>query len=156
MIVVLIIGLMVLVSSPFTSAWANSASTTKYEGEIAYAITLAKTVALRNQAGVDVDGQVTAVCISAVNNRLYVTEASAAVEADCGTSGTIIYQLDLPENLTVSKSDNSAFEMASGDGLCFNNRGLQVITTAADFCNDNTNSNLIVAVGDESAELQYY
>lgn len=159
MIVILIIGLMVLVASPFTTAWSNSASVTKYEGVIKYAITLAKTAAMRNEAGVAGDAQASAVCVSAGNDRLYVTQASVngagvITEADCALSGTVIYQADLPANLTVNKAANNAFEMADGDGLCFNNRGLQVVTAAAGNCN--ASGSLAVKVGDESADIQFY
>lgn len=160
MIVVLIIGLMVLVASPFTAAWSNSAAVTKYEGEMKYAIALAKTAAQRNEAGVDVGGRVSAMCVSAGNDRVYVLQATngagVIAEADCAPSGAVIYQVDLPGNLAITKlGDNSAFEMADGDGLCFNNRGLQVITTAADKC-DADNQGLMVTVGAESADIQYY
>lgn len=158
MLVVLIIGLMVLVASPFTSAWSNSASVTKYEGVINYAISLAKTAAQRNEAGVDRAGQVTALCVSAGNDRLYVEQASVVagviVEADCTLSSEIIYQADLPSNLTVTRDDDTAFEMSDGDGLCFNNRGLQVITAVADSCNASTG--LKITVGNESADIEYY
>lgn len=158
MLVVLIIGLMVLVASPFTSAWSNSASVTKYEGVINYAISLAKTAAQRNEAGVDRAGQVTALCVSAGNDRLYVEQASVVagviVEADCTLSSEIIYQADLPSNLTVTQDDDTAFEMSDGDGLCFNNRGLQVITAVADSCNASTG--LKITVGNESADIEYF
>lgn len=158
MLVVLIVGLMVLVASPFTSAWSNSASVTKYEGVINYAISLAKTAAQRNEAGVDIDGKVTALCVSAGNDRLYVEQASivagAIVEADCTLSSEIIYQADLPSNLTVTRDDDTAFEMSDGDGLCFNNRGLQVITAVADSCDASTG--LKITVGNESADIEYF
>lgn len=73
MIVILIIGLLAIATSPFTGAWSDSANIHKAHGELDQATRYARAAALRNEAGatggqpasrVIVDGSSVKVCKS--------------------------------------------------------------------------------------------
>lgn len=151
MIVVLIVGLMLLVAAPFTSAWTDSATLTRGEGVVIQAIGRAKAAAQRNEGGVSSDRAAAAVCVSATNT-ISVLVANVATGADCTPTGDLLWSVNLPTNFDVGRTD--AILLSAGtNGLCFNNRGLKV-SPAAMACD--LDDNLTLAVGAESATINFY
>lgn len=124
MIVVLIIGLMLLVAAPFTRAWTDSAKLTEAKGILTQAIGVAKASALRNPAGLQMTSAAAVVCINS-DNKIEVLQSSTATTASCPSTGTLIWQADLPVEVAV------VGELVSGtktniDCLSLNNRAFNL------------------------------
>lgn len=132
MIVVLIVGLMLLVAAPFTSAWTESANLTKGKGVLTQAIGRAKAAALRNRAGAEGIESAAAVCIDnsntiTVRGAIPAVSPTPRITAGCPATGTLLWTGQLPNTLEIEgkvngsptaaitclKLDNRAFPLGS-------------------------------------------
>lgn len=139
MIVVLIVGLMLLVASPFTGAWSDSARLTEAKGVWTEAIGRAKAAALRNPAGVSTTaaGDVEVAAAVCITNAIEVrgaiagvpaTAAAAAVPyvaAACPSTGNLLWSSPLINGVSIEGADADD-ATASITCLQLDNRGFAV------------------------------
>lgn len=132
MIVVLLIGVLALLSTPLTSSWVHSARVGEAMGAFEQAVGQAKAAALRNPAAMKATDAASAICLSAEGILSVKVAASAAppnpaAAATCGAGGpAALWSTRLPGSVTV----NSGAQDWSCS--CFTNKGL--LTTAGANC----------------------
>jgi len=144
MIVVLLIGLLALAASPFTSAWIQGANVNKTLAMLEQAVGSAKAGALRNTAGIR--GQDAAIALCKSDRDLRLVPAAAVANCDAAAA---LWSGVVPEGVQIN--------IAAVDWRCscFTNRGLLTITDAS--CNAcGTSLAFTVTAGDESETLTLY
>ncbi|MCK9505349.1 MAG: prepilin-type N-terminal cleavage/methylation domain-containing protein [Porticoccaceae bacterium] len=102
MIVILIIGLLALVTGPFTGAWSDGANIHKAQGELDQAVRYARAASLRNGAG-------------AIGNepamRIIVDDSTVKVcKTVSGACGDVWWQTSLPGGVSVTGESEVLFD----------------------------------------------
>lgn len=128
LIVLLIIGLLAVAASPFTSGWVKDAKLAEGASALEEAIGRAKSVAMRNQAKVVGDAPASRLCFADSKVKL-VAAANATDPLTC----------DLTAVWTASLSDVVSVKVADVDWLCtcFSNKGIPTKSGACNTCSDN-------------------
>lgn len=144
MVVLLIIGLLAVAASPFTSAWVQGAEVNKTLALLEQAVGGAKANALRNPTGIQGQDAASALCLSGRDLRL----VPAASLANC-PAAVALWSAQVPANVTIKVAD------ADWSCSCFTNRGL--LATTDDNCGACAGSlAFTVAAGSESETLTMY
>ncbi len=128
MIVLLIIGLIAVAASPFTSAWVKDAKVAEGASAVEEAIGRAKAAALRNTARVTGDKPASRVCFASSEIKV-VVPATSTQEVKCDL--TPVWTAKLSDVVTVKtfkdKDDTTPLEWSCS---CFNNKGLAMTDSA--------------------------
>ena len=150
MIVVLLIGLLSLAASPFTSAWVKSSDVSKTLAALEQAVGSAKATALRNQAGVQGNTTAGALCLNDRTLQLVTAVAGeGAVNCNAVPAAAVLWSTQLPESVSIKLG------AADWTCSCFTNKGL--LSSAAVNCNScGTNLTFTVTSGAESETLSLY
>lgn len=159
LIVVLMIGILALLSTPFTSNWVNSARVGEASGAFEQAIGHAKAAALRNPAAVQGSTAASAICLGddgllSVRVAAPAAPPDAAAAATCGAGGpAALWSTRLPNSVSVKLG------VEDWSCSCFTNKGL--LTTVGDTCEDCGSSlTLIISSefgsGDEHDTRDFY
>lgn len=126
MIVVVIIGLLAVAASPFTSEWVKQAHVAGGVAAMEEAIGRAKTAAMRNAAGIRGENPASMLCISSADRLELIVPANATQALRC----------DLPPVWTAQtagtvdiKVDNATWACS-----CFNNKGLPTVQGDCQAC----------------------
>lgn len=150
MVVVLLIGLLSLAASPFTSAWVRSSDVSKTLSALEQAVGSAKAAALRNQAGVQGDVAAGALCLSNRNLQLVTAVAGgSALNCSAVPAGAVLWSTSIPESVVIKLGT------ANWTCSCFTNKGL-LSSTAANCNTCGTNLTFTVTSGAESETLSLY
>lgn len=149
MIVVLLIGLLSLAASPFTSAWISGSDVNKTLAALEQAVGSAKSAALRNEAGVLGDVTASALCLNDSKLQLVTAVAgSSAVDCAAVSPAAVLWSTAIPESVDI-KLGNTSWTCS-----CFTNKGL-LSTTAANCTACGANLTFTVT-GAESETLSLY
>lgn len=150
MIVVLLIGLLALAASPFTSGWVRSAEVTKTLAALEQAVGSAKATALRNATAVQGDVAASALCLADNNLRLVTAVAGgAAINCAAVSADAVLWSSAMPQGVEIKLG------VADWSCSCFTNKGL--LTSTAANCNAcGTNLTFTVSSGAESETLNIY
>lgn len=150
MIVVLLIGLLALAASPFTSGWVKSADVTKTLAALEQAVGSAKATALRNATAVQGDTAASALCFADNNLRLVSAVAGgAAINCAAVPANAVLWSSAIPQGIEIKLG------VADWSCSCFTNKGL--LTSTAANCNAcGTNLTFTVSSGAESETLNIY
>lgn len=132
MVVVLLIGILALLSTPLTSSWVNSARVGEAMGAFEQAVGQAKAAALRNPAAIQGSEAASVMCLG-VDGVLSVKSAAPAVPpnpvaaATCSAGGpAALWSTRLPDSVEVKSG------VQDWSCSCFTNKGL--LTTAGITC----------------------
>jgi len=150
MIVVLLVGLLALAASPFTSGWVKSADVTKTLALLEQAVGSAKATALRNKAAVQGDVTASALCLADNTLRL-VTAVTGGAAINCAAvpADAVLWSSAIPQGIDIKLG------VANWSCSCFTNKGL--LTSTAANCNTcGTNLTFTVSSGAESETLNIY
>ena len=151
MIVVLLVGLLALAASPFTSAWVNSADVNKTFAALEQAVGNAKAAALRNPAAVQGDVAASALCL-ADNKLQLVTAVAGAIDCSAVAADSVLWSTAIPQSVAIKFGDLGA---SSWTCSCFTNKGLLSVTAAN--CNAcNPSLTFQVSSGAENETLNIY
>ncbi len=148
MIVVLLIGLLSLAASPFTSAWMRSSDVSKTLAALEQAVGSAKSTALRNEAGVLGDATAGALCLTD-NNLQLVTAVAGAAAVDCASvsAAAVLWSTRIPESVDIKLGD------ADWTCSCFTNKGLLSSTAAnCGSCGTNLTFTVISGAGSDTED----
>lgn len=129
MIVLLIMGLLALAASPFTSGWVKDARVAEGAASLEEAIGRAKAAAMRNTAKITADSPASMLCISSSKTKInLIVPANATQVLSC----------DLTPAWSVTISDQATIKVADLDWACscFNNKGLPTKAAACNVCSD--------------------
>lgn len=126
MIVVMIIGLLAVAASPFTSEWVKEARVSEGVSAMEEAIGRAKTVAMRNAAGIKGDRPASMLCISSTDRLELIVPTSAAQTLKCDLAPVWTVQTASTVDIKV---DNSTWACS-----CFNNKGLPTVQGDCQAC----------------------
>lgn len=150
MIVVLLIGLLALAASPFTSGWVKSADVTKTLAVLEQAVGSAKATALRNATAVQGDVAASALCLADNNLRLVTAVAGgAAINCAAVPASAVLWSSAIPKGVEIKLG------VVDWNCSCFTNKGL--LTSTAANCNAcGTNLTFTVSSGAESETLTIY
>lgn len=147
MIVLLIMGLLAIAASPFTSAWTDSAKVSETQSVIEQAIGRAKASALRNPVGIASDAPASALCFADGNLRL-VNPTVANKTISC----------DVAPSVPWSASISSRVEIDIGDLAwvcsCFTNKGQLTKAGACNVCGSSLA--LTISAGEESESVNFF
>lgn len=130
MIVILIIGLIAVAASPFTSAWVKDARVAEGAATLEQAIGKAKAAALRNTALIKGDNPVSVLCLSdeKTSVKLILAPANSANPFTC--SLTPVWTATISDIIAIKTiKDNAATDWTCS---CFSNRGL--VTQTGTLC----------------------
>ncbi|HTF96772.1 MAG TPA: prepilin-type N-terminal cleavage/methylation domain-containing protein [Cellvibrio sp.] len=148
MIVLLIIGLISLAVSPFTSEWVAQARVAEGASALEEAIGRAKSAAMKNTAGVTGDDKpASRICISDSKINL-VVPAGATGELKCDL--TPIWSTTISHQVTIKTDDL--------DWLCscFNNKGLLIAKDVCNTCSKNLNFRFFYPGDSEGEPHNFY
>lgn len=137
MIVILIIGLLALAASPFTSTWVKNARTAEGASAVEEAIGRAKAAALRNTARIIGDKPASLICLTDSNTKVSLIVPSSTVPApSCDTAAA--WSADISSIVSIKTiKDGTASSWACS---CFNNKGLPTKEgTVCGACSDSLN-----------------
>ncbi|WP_039917351.1 prepilin-type N-terminal cleavage/methylation domain-containing protein [Cellvibrio mixtus] len=153
MIVLLIIGLIAVAASPFTSAWVKDAKVSEGASAVEEAIGRAKAAALRNTARVTGDKPASRVCFSSSEVKV-VVPATPTQEVKCDL--TPVWTAKLSDVVTVKTFKDKDDTPSTWSCSCFNNKGLAITDSAN--CNEcSTNLNFKFGhTGVDSDERSFY
>jgi prepilin-type N-terminal cleavage/methylation domain-containing protein len=128
MIVILIIGLIAMAASPFTSVWVKDARMAEAAAALEQAVGKAKSTAMRNATRVTGDAPASMLCLSASKTKVsLVAPATPGGGLTCDL--TPIWSVSLAEIVSVGTLDSS--DVATDWSCsCFNNKGLPTKTGA--------------------------
>jgi prepilin-type N-terminal cleavage/methylation domain-containing protein len=153
MIVVLLVGLLALAASPFTSGWVKSADVTKTLAALEQAVGSAKATALRNATAVQGDVAASALCLA--NDKLQlvaVVAGGAALNCSSVPAAAVLWETTVPQGVSIKVGELGVTNWTCS---CFTNKGL--LTSTAPNCNAcGTNLTFTVSVGAESEKLAIY
>lgn len=153
MIVVLLIGLLALAASPFTSGWVKSADVTKTLAALEQAVGSAKATALRNATAVQGDVTASALCLADSKLQL-VTAVAGGAAINCGAvpASAVLWSTSIPQGVDIKLGELGVSDWTCS---CFTNKGL--LTSTATNCNAcGTNLTFTVSSGAESETLNIY
>lgn len=153
MIVVLLIGLLALAASPFSSAWVKSADVSKTLAALEQAVGSAKATALRNATAVQGDVAASALCL-ADNKLQLVTTVAGAAEINCNAvaADAVLWSTAIPQGVDIKWGELGVSDWTCS---CFTNKGL-LSATAANCNTCATNLTFTVSSGAESETLNIY
>ncbi len=127
MVVLMIIGLLAIAASPFTSAWTDSAKVSETQSVIEQAIGRAKASALRNPVGIASDEPASALCYADGNLRLVnPTATNKTISCDAAPA--------VPWVTTVSRHMDIKVGEIAWSCSCFTNKGLLTKAGACNAC----------------------
>lgn len=127
MIVLLILGLLAIAASPFTSGWINDARLAEGASVLEEAVGRAKAAALRNSVRVTGDNPASMLCLSSDKTKIrLVVPASATAVISCDS--TPLWSGDIAKAITIKVED---LDWACS---CFNNKGLIIKPAACNTC----------------------
>lgn len=155
MVVVLLIGILALLSTPLTSSWIHGARVGEAMGAVEQAVGQAKATALRNPAAMQGSAAASAICLSAegvlsVKSAASAAPPNAAAAATCGAGGpAALWSTRLPASVDVK------IDVQDWSCSCFTNKGL--LTTEGATCAACGNSlKLTISSGGEDETLDFY
>lgn len=131
LIVVMIVGLLAVAASPFTSAWTSGARISETLSMMEQAVGRAKANAMRNPTGVTGNTAVTALCFT--NSTLSLVGSTAANTANCQNPPVVLW----------SAAPHASVLIRTGGGAlgwqcsCFNNKGMVTQAGACNACGNN-------------------
>lgn len=127
LIVLLIIGLLAIAASPFTSGWVKDARVAEGAAALEEAIGRAKAAAMRNSSRVTGDSPASLLCLSSTKTKInLIVPANSAQVLTC----------DLTPAWSVNLSGIVTIKVENLDWVCscFNNKGLIIKPTACNTC----------------------
>ncbi len=152
MIVVLLIGLLALAASPFSSAWVDSADVSKTVAALEQAVGGAKAAALRNATAVQGDAAASALCLADSKLQLVAAVAGSAIDCNAVVADAVLWSTAIPQRVDIKWG-----ELGISDWMCscFTNKGL--LSATAPNCNAcATNLTFTVSSGAESETINIY
>ncbi|WP_151981876.1 pilus assembly FimT family protein [Acinetobacter guerrae] len=132
MITITLLAILVVTGTAFTAQWAKQAELDKAVMSLRSAMSLAKSIALRNEFATTVSLPASQLCFDSLTKELTVRKASLDTSASCTSS--IVSSVFLSNSIEINQSsDNTSFK-------CFalNNYG-QIITEITGNCKANLN-----------------
>lgn len=149
MVVVLLVGILALLSSPLTGSWVNSARVGETLGALEQAVGQAKAAALRNPAAVQGNVAASIVCVSpqgvlSVRVATPAAPPNPVAAATCAAGGTVLWTTTLHSNVKIESVVGNLTQDWSCS--CFTNKGL-LTTTAANCLACSSNLELKVTAG---------
>ena len=152
MIVVLLIGLLALAASPFSSAWVKSADVSKTLAALEQAVGSAKATALRNATAVRGDVAASALCLADGKLQLVTAVAAGAINCNAVAAEAVLWSTAIPQGVVIK---SGVLGVSDWTCSCFTNKGLLSATAAN--CNAcATNLTFTVSSGAESETLNIY
>jgi prepilin-type N-terminal cleavage/methylation domain-containing protein len=154
MIVVALIGLLALLTSPLTGSWVHGARVGESLGAMEQAVGQAKAAALRNPAAMQGVEAASVICLSdsvlSVRPAKPAAPPNAAAAATCGVGGpAALWSTKLPDSVTVKVGTQS------WSCSCFTNKAL--LTRSGANCADCGNSlEFTISSGDEDETLNFF
>lgn len=129
MITILIIGLLAVAASPFTSGWVKDARVAEGAAMLEEAVGRAKAAAMRNTARVTGDSPASMLCLSATKTKVnLIVPATAGQVLTC--NATPAWSADLSSVVTIKVDD------LDWGCSCFNNKGLPTKPATCNTCSD--------------------
>lgn len=127
MVTVSLMSILFFVGMPLTKGWTTNTEVTSSKGVLTQAIGRAKSLAARNQMGVDSGNAASAICFTTdkkVQVRYATTSATTTVNCAASNTSTLDWSAPISANLTFNVS-NTALSC-----ICFDSKA-QIITTAS-------------------------
>lgn len=152
MIVVLLIGLLALAASPFTSAWVKSADVSKTLAALEQAVGSAKATALRNATAVQGAAAASALCLAENKLQLVTAVAGGAINCNAVAADAVLWSTAIPQGVVIKSGELGVSDWTCS---CFTNKGL-LSATAANCNTCATNLTFTVSSGAESETLNIY
>lgn len=119
MVVVTLVAILCVAGSPFTRAWTTNSEIVTAKGVLSQAVSRAKSLAMRNQLGIDTGQSAAAICLDS-NKKLEVRYASVTgtSNVNCNVNvGTVNWKSSVSTNITLKNSSNTL------SCLCFDSKG---------------------------------
>jgi prepilin-type N-terminal cleavage/methylation domain-containing protein len=98
MVVVAILGILAVAGTALTVNWVKQAEITKTVASLANAISLAKSISIRNERGFTDNSAASQICLNS-NNILSVYKPTSTASASC--TSTSIYSYQIPANVQI-------------------------------------------------------
>lgn len=154
LVTITLVGILIAVGLPLTSAWVDNAKITETESALQNAISVAKTQALRNPNGVDSQANpVAAICRVTANGEqsmavMLVKNTATGLQDPCGAESTKLWETKLKKGVAVTYNDasNNAQPLSY---LMFNSRGALVATNCPGTCPTTPDFKVAAGHGDE-------
>lgn len=146
MIVVLLLALLAMAASPFTSRWVDNARITETLGIMEQAVGQARAAALRNPALIIGDTPASIICNTdgEIRVRLPVLN-NTTLNCTSATPPAQPWTSKLPRNTSLKASGTSDWAC-----VCFNNKGLVTQEAACSGCSDNLTLTILSGAESES------
>lgn len=151
LIVVMIVGLLAVAATPFTSAWTSGARISEALSMMEQAVGRAKANAMRNPTGVKGDTAVTALCFA--NSTLSLVGSTAANTANCQNPPVVLWSATPHASVLIRAGGGALGWQCS----CFNNKGMVTKAGACNACGDNLTFTVTThASGADSETLSFF
>lgn len=131
LIVLLIIGLLAVAASPFTSGWVKDAKLAEGASALEEAIGRAKSVAMRNQAKVTDNTPASRLCFTDSTVKLVALTSADAPTTPLTCDKTKVWEASLSNVVSVKVAD------VDWSCTCFSNRGIPTKAGDCGGCSDN-------------------
>lgn len=150
MVALLVSGLLMLASLPFTQSWIASTRVRDTQGLLQQGVARAKAIALRNPGGSSGSAAAAILCVGNGRLRLIAATRSPQTAASC-TATTALWSAALQPDTSITSGDNALACLA------FNNRGVSINPAAAagtDSCA--TSTSVLISAASQNATVTFY
>lgn len=134
MVTITILSILVLAGTSLTGLWSKQAELDKATMSLKSAMSLSRSIAIRNQFAKNMNDTASQMCFDATNKEITVHKATATGSASCGSP--IVFSYPLSPTIDIKNTNNTNFNcfafnsfgriMSVNAGNCKNNVALTI------------------------------
>ena len=134
MVTITILSILVLAGTSLTGLWSKQAELDKATMSLKSAMSLSRSIAIRNQFAKNMNDTASQMCFDATNKEITVHKATATGSASCGSP--IVFSYPLSPTIDIKNTNNTNFNcfafnnfgriMSDNAGNCINNVALTI------------------------------